>query len=199
MRYFLFDNCHFVISYTFVISFSDYLRILLHFRKSYTTSWPKMIMTWRILYFVVLTTILSKIFSTKRQPQQSLFPHLLGMMSCNDQFQEMYAGLLGDPMTNGPQLPTRILASLSAGFTAALFSMPFDLIKSRLMAQRPDPLTGEMPYKGVMDCVMKMMKTEGPMGFYNGFSAYYGRCAPHAMIVLLSKDSITKAYRNAFE
>lgn len=123
----------------------------------------------------------------------------VGMMSCNDQFQEMYAGLLGDPMTNGPQLPTRILASLSAGFTAALFSMPFDLIKSRLMAQRPDALTGEMPYKGVVDCITKMVRTEGPLGFYNGFSAYYGRCAPHAMIVLLSKDSITKAYRNAFE
>ncbi|VEU44517.1 unnamed protein product [Pseudo-nitzschia multistriata] len=123
----------------------------------------------------------------------------VGMMSCNDQFQEMYAGLLGDPMVGGPQMPTRILASLSAGFTAALFSMPFDLIKSRLMAQRPDPITGEMPYKGVADCVMKIIRTEGPLGLYNGFSAYYGRCAPHAMIVLLSKDSITKAYRNAFD
>jgi len=123
----------------------------------------------------------------------------VGMMSCNDQFQEMYAGILGDPMTNGPQLQTRILASLSAGFTAALFSMPFDLIKSRLMAQRPDPATGEMPYKGVLDCISKIIRTDGPLGFYNGFSAYYGRCAPHAMIVLLSKDSITKAYRNAFE
>lgn len=123
----------------------------------------------------------------------------VGMMSCNDQFQEMYAGLLDDPMTNGPQLSTRMLASLSAGFTAALFSMPFDLIKSRLMAQRPDPMTGEMPYKGVMDCITKIVRTDGPLGFYNGFSAYYGRCAPHAMIVLLSKDSITKAYRNAFD
>lgn len=123
----------------------------------------------------------------------------VGMMSCNDQFQEIYAGLLGDPMTNGPQLPTRILASLSAGFTAAGFSMPFDLIKSRLMAQSRDPITGKMPYSGVMDCITKIVQKEGPLGFYNGFSAYYGRCAPHAMIVLLSKDSITKAYRNAFE
>jgi len=123
----------------------------------------------------------------------------VGMMSCNDQFQEMYAGLLGDPMTNGAELPTRILASLSAGFTAALFSMPFDLIKSRLMAQRPDAITGELPYKGIMDCVAKIVRTDGPLGFYNGFSAYYGRCAPHAMIVLLSKDSITKSYRNAFD
>lgn len=123
----------------------------------------------------------------------------VGMMSCNDQFQELYAGLLGDPMTNGPNLQTRILASLSAGFTAALFSMPFDLIKSRLMAQRPDPITGEIPYKGVVDCVTKIVRSQGPLGLYNGFSAYYGRCAPHAMIVLMSKDSITKAYRNAFD
>lgn len=137
---------------------------------------------------------------------QGVLPNILrgmsmnvGMMSCNDQFQEMYAGLLDDPMTNGAQLPTRILASLSAGFTAALFSMPFDLIKSRLMAQRADPITGEMPYKGVVDCITKIIRTDGPLGFYNGFSAYYGRCAPHAMIVLLSKDSITKAYRNAFD
>jgi len=137
---------------------------------------------------------------------QGVLPNILrgmsmnvGMMSCNDQFQEMYAGLLSDPMTNGPELPTRILASLSAGFTAALFSMPFDLIKSRLMAQRADPMTGEMPYKGVVDCITKIIRTDGPLGFYNGFSAYYGRCAPHAMIVLLSKDSITKAYRNAFD
>ncbi len=137
--------------------------------------------------------------STSKLKMQQTIRNLTGMMSCNDQFQEMYAAILGDPMTNGPQLPTRILASLSAGFTAALFSMPFDLIKSRLMAQKPDPITGEMPYKGVMDCITKMIRTEGPMGFYNGFSAYYGRCAPHAMIVLLSKDSITKAYRNAFE
>jgi len=123
----------------------------------------------------------------------------VGMMSCNDQFQELYAGLLGDPMTDGPGVPTRLLASASAGFTAALFSMPFDLIKSRLMAQRPDPMTGEMPYKGVVDCVVKIVRADGALGFYNGFSAYYGRCAPHAMIVLMSKDSITKAYRNAFE
>jgi solute carrier family 25 oxoglutarate transporter 11 len=45
---------------------------------------------------------------------------------------------------------------------------------------------------------MKIIKQEGPMGFYNGFSAYYGRCAPHAMIILLSIESITNAYRKAF-
>mmetsp|Transcript_75637 Transcript_75637/g.219679 ORF Transcript_75637/g.219679 Transcript_75637/m.219679 type:complete len:311 (-) Transcript_75637:2163-3095(-) len=122
----------------------------------------------------------------------------VGMMACYDQAKEVVAGMLNDPMTNGPSLPTRLGASATAGFTAALFSLPFDLIKSRLMAQKPDPLTGEMPYKGVLDCAMKIARSEGPVGFFSGFSAYYGRCAPHAMIILLSIESITNFYKNTF-
>jgi solute carrier family 25 oxoglutarate transporter 11 len=94
------------------------------------------------------------------------------------------------------------LCSLSSlfqqGFTAAAFSMPFDLIKSRLMAQKKDPVTGKMPYSGVTDCAIQILKKEGPTGLFSGFSAYYGRCAPHAMIVLLSTESITQGYRKAF-
>jgi solute carrier family 25 oxoglutarate transporter 11 len=122
----------------------------------------------------------------------------VGMMACYDQAKEVVAGLLSDPMTDGPSLPTRIGASLTAGFTAALFSLPFDLVKSRLMAQKPDPLTGELPYRGIVDCAGKILKTEGPLGFFSGFSAYYGRCAPHAMIILLSIESITNVYKGAF-
>lgn len=121
----------------------------------------------------------------------------VGMMACYDQAKEVIANILGDPMTNGPSLPTRLAASATAGFTAALFSLPFDLVKSRLMAQKPNPLTGEMPYKGVVDCAIKIARGEGPLGFFSGFSAYYGRCAPHAMIILLSIESITNAYRKA--
>lgn len=136
---------------------------------------------------------------------KGLMPNILrgmsmnvGMMACYDQAKEVVAGLLKDDMKNGPTLPTRIGASAIAGFTAALFSLPFDLIKSRLMAQKPDPVTKELPYKGIVDCVVKIAKTEGPIGFFSGFSAYYGRCAPHAMIILLSIESITNFYRKAF-
>lgn len=122
----------------------------------------------------------------------------VGMMACYDQAKEVIGKMIGDPMVKGPSLTTQLAASATAGFTAALFSMPFDLIKSRLMAQKPDIFTGELPYKGIGDCVVKVMKQEGPGGFYKGFSAYYGRCAPHAMIILLSIESITAAYRKAF-
>ena len=122
----------------------------------------------------------------------------VGMLACYDQAKEMVAKLLNDPMTNGPTLPTKMGSSAIAGFTAALFSLPFDLIKSRLMAQKPNPETGKMPYSGVADCAVQIFKKEGPLGFFGGFSAYYGRCAPHAMIILISIESITQAYRNTF-
>jgi len=122
----------------------------------------------------------------------------VGMLACYDQAKESVAKILNDPMTNGPALTTQIGASCVAGFTAAAFSMPFDLIKSRLMAQKADPVTNKLPYSGVTDCAMQIIKKEGPMGFFTGFSAYYGRCAPHAMIILLSIESITQAYKNAF-
>ena len=136
---------------------------------------------------------------------KGLMPNILrgmamnvGMLACYDQAKEIVASLLNDPMTDGPSLPTRLGASATAGFTAALFSLPFDLIKSRLMAQKPDPMTGEMPYRGVLDCATKIFQKEGPRGFFGGFTAYYGRCAPHAMIILLSIETITNTYRKTF-
>jgi solute carrier family 25 oxoglutarate transporter 11 len=123
----------------------------------------------------------------------------VGMLACYDQAKEVVAKILNDPMENGvPALTTKMGSSAVAGFTAAFFSLPFDLIKSRLMAQRPDPETGKLPYKGISDCAIKIFRADGPAGFFAGFTAYYGRCAPHAMIILLSIESITQAYKNAF-
>lgn len=122
----------------------------------------------------------------------------VGMMACYDQAKEIVASLINDPMIKGPSLFTSLGASAAAGFTAALFSLPFDLVKSRLMAQVPDPITKQLPYKGVLDCSMKIAQQEGLRGFFSGFSAYYGRCAPHAMIILMSIESITSLYQQTF-
>jgi len=119
----------------------------------------------------------------------------VGMLACYDQAKEVVASLLGDD-TSHPSLLTRMGASATAGFTAAAFSLPFDLIKSRLMAQKP--VNGKLPYAGVVDCAMQILRTEGPAGFFKSFSAYYGRCAPHAMIILLSIESITNLYKKTF-
>lgn len=121
----------------------------------------------------------------------------VGMLACYDQAKEVVATILQDKMENGPSLGTKLGSSAIAGFTAAAFSLPFDVMKSRLMAQKPD-VNGVMPYKGVTDCAMQIVKKEGPQGFFAGFSAYYGRCAPHAMIILLSIETITQTYKKCF-
>jgi hypothetical protein len=44
------------------------------------------------------------------------------------------------------------------------------------MNQKKDPITGKLPYKGIVDCTYQIATKEGLIGFFNGFSAYYGRC-----------------------
>ena len=120
----------------------------------------------------------------------------VGMLACYDQAKEVCAKIAGEDVKK-ISLPTTLAASSIAGFTAAAFSLPFDLIKSRLMAMKPNP-DGTLPYSGIADCATKIFRADGPAGFYAGFTAYYGRCAPHAMIILTSIEGITKAYRRAF-
>lgn len=78
-----------------------------------------------------------------------------------------------------PQTRT-LAASAIAGFFASFFSLPFDFIKTRLQKQSKDPKTGELPYKGVVDCAGKVIRDEGWLRFYRGFGTYYVRIAPHA-------------------
>ena len=49
---------------------------------------------------------------------------------------------------------------------------------------------GKLPYGGITDCTVPDHEEGGPMGFFSRFSAYYGRCTPHAMIILISMKSI---------
>ena len=50
----------------------------------------------------------------------------VGMMACYDQAKEVVATLLGDPMTNGPGLPTQVGASCVAVRVHGLLHWPLD-------------------------------------------------------------------------
>lgn len=113
----------------------------------------------------------------------------VGMMSCYDQALEFAVKHVShDPDPSKPSMQSKIIGSSVAGFCAAFFSLPFDMIKSRLQSKGNE-------YKGVVDCARGILQKEGVAAFWTGFSAYYGRCAPHAMIILLTSDSIKQTYR----
>ena len=63
---------------------------------------------------------------------------------------------------------------------------------------KPDAATGALPYRGVLDCAGKIVANEGAKKLYTGFGAYYLRTAPHAMIILVSMESLNGAYKRAF-
>jgi solute carrier family 25 oxoglutarate transporter 11 len=114
----------------------------------------------------------------------------LGMMACYDQAKQTIADITKQP----DSLTTQLGAAGAAGLCCAVFSLPFDMLKSRLQNMQLDA-NGKAPYSGVADCAAKILKNEGPMAFFKGFTAYYGRCAPHAMIILMSIEQITSWYR----
>jgi solute carrier family 25 (mitochondrial oxoglutarate transporter), member 11 len=55
-----------------------------------------------------------------------------------------------------------------------------------------------MPYSGLADCALKTFRKEGVTAFWTGFPAYYMRTAPHAMIILMMIEQVTKVYKAAF-
>lgn len=75
-----------------------------------------------------------------------------------------------------------------AGFSAALFGLPFDFVKTTLQNMRPDK-HGNMPYKSFADCVLKIMRKD-IFAFYRALPVFYVRVAPHSVVHLTVFDSM---------
>jgi len=108
----------------------------------------------------------------------------LGMLATHDQALES----LKPHFPNNPAM-VNVGAKLISGFAASAFSLPFDMVKTRMQKQVKLP-DGTYPYKSFMDCSVKILTQEGPMAFYRGFWTYYVRIAPHAMITLWALDQL---------
>ncbi|KAJ1448024.1 oxoglutarate/malate translocator [Pelagophyceae sp. CCMP2097] len=121
----------------------------------------------------------------------------VGQLTVYDVVKEQAMTQFGDEDRKKPSMKSQLTCSAIAGFTAAGFSLPFDLLKSRLQDQRAGA-DGKMPYAGLADCAAQTMKKEGPLAFWTGFSAYYLRCAPHAMLILLLGEQLKQQYQAHF-
>ena len=59
-----------------------------------------------------------------------------------------------------------ILTGASAGATEAFVVVPFELVKIRMQDR-----ASAGKYTGIVDCVVKTVKTEGPLALYNGLES----------------------------
>lgn len=72
---------------------------------------------------------------------------------------------------------------------------PFDVISTRLYNQPVDPKTGKgLVYTGIFDCLVKMFRTEGFLGYYKGLSASFLRLGPHTVLSMLFWQLLRREY-----
>jgi len=107
----------------------------------------------------------------------------LGMLAPYDEVKERINKATGTKDTKS----TRLIASAVAGATAAVFSLPFDNIKTKLQKMKAGP-DGKLPYSSFADCFTKSIAREGVTGLWTGLPTFYFRVAPHAIITLLTQD-----------
>lgn len=67
---------------------------------------------------------------------------------------------------------------------------PPDVIATRIYNQSIDVEGKGVYYKGVIDCFLKVVKSEGIMVLYKGFWPHLMRIGPHATLVLVFFDQL---------
>lgn len=77
-----------------------------------------------------------------------------------------------------------------AGATGATLVYPIDLVKTRMQNQRSSVVGEPQMYKNSLDCVAKVFRREGLMGFYSGLGPQLLGVAPEKAIKLTVNDLV---------
>jgi solute carrier family 25 oxoglutarate transporter 11 len=100
-----------------------------------------------------------------------------------------YFGPNGEWMHGYPKM---FVATLASSFVANIIANPADVLKSRLQ-NMPINADGTAMYRGMMDCLVKIVRAEGVMVLYSGFTPAFIKLAPYTTISLTIADKLTKA------
>ncbi|XP_071494337.1 solute carrier family 25 member 35-like [Diadema antillarum] len=90
-------------------------------------------------------------------------------------------------------------ASMVGGVAVVCCMTPFDVMSTRLYNQGVDAHGRGLYYRGFLDCFLKIMRKEGPLGFYKGWSASWFRLGPHTVLSLLFWDQTRSLYNHMQE
>lgn len=87
-----------------------------------------------------------------------------------------------------------LVASMLSGLAVALCMTPLDVISTRLYNQGVNSSGKGLLYNGILDCIIKILKTEHFFGLYKGFTVLFIRVGPHTILNLLFWDEFRKLY-----
>lgn len=80
-------------------------------------------------------------------------------------------------------LPMFIISSAISGIFTSLSMNPLDVVSTRLYNQGTNA-----KYRGVLDCLVKTVKTEGFFALWKGLTGQYARIVPHSIVVLVFSE-----------
>ncbi|KAA1471335.1 mitochondrial carrier [Dentipellis sp. KUC8613] len=81
-------------------------------------------------------------------------------------------------------LGVHVAASMVAGFVCSVVSNPVDVVKVRVMNDK------DGVYKGVVDCVRRMVLEEGVGSFYKGFGMCWARLGAHTVLSFVAFERL---------
>lgn len=84
---------------------------------------------------------------------------------------------------------THFASSFSAAFVASVLSHPVDVTKTRLMNM------SKSQYSGMVDCLYKTIKHEGPLAIYKGFVPTLVRQMPYVIITWITIEQLKRAFK----
>ncbi|KAJ1486567.1 mitochondrial carrier domain-containing protein [Baffinella frigidus] len=87
-------------------------------------------------------------------------------------------------------LPLVFGASMTSGLIYSVITMPFETTKNRMAFQRPDPATGILPYRSIVQTMTCMAKAEGVLSLWNGFAPYYLRCGGFTVVMFMTIEQL---------
>jgi solute carrier family 25 (mitochondrial oxoglutarate transporter), member 11 len=108
-----------------------------------------------------------------------------------DQFKELFANTLGQRQDS---IPNVFCSAMASGLVYSVATMPLEACKNRMANQKIDPITKELPYRGILQTMQKISATEGFFALYNGFLPYYIRCGGHTVAMFIAVQVLRDAY-----
>merc|ERR1712176_1439310 len=89
-------------------------------------------------------------------------------------------------------------SALVSSVVVCVASNPLDAAKVRMQNQIVDPVTGEKPYKSLIQTIPKMVKNEGVLSLWKGLGPWYIRGGGHTIFLFLFLEEYKKLYQKYF-
>eukprot|EP00794_Sanderia_malayensis_P015041 gene15041-16594_t len=87
-------------------------------------------------------------------------------------------------------------ASMISGFATTFASMPPDIAKTRIQSMKI--IDGKPEYKGALDVLIKIVRKEGIVSLWKGFTPCYLRIGPHTVLTFIFLEQLNIAAKKFY-